>query len=176
MPTYLAFLRAVNVGGRMVKMAALREHLAENGFSDVATFIASGNVRVTCRLRSTAKVESQLESVFGDWLDFDVPTMVRTPDQMRDLYAAGAQLTSPLNEKSRHYAAFLRDKPTADAADRLHAWDEPGERVTVVGREVHLWLSSERPKLTNSRMERIADTVATARDWNTVAKLATTWC
>jgi uncharacterized protein (DUF1697 family) len=176
MPTYLAFLRAVNVGGRMVKMAALREHLAENGFSDVATFIASGNVRVTCRLRSTAKVEKQLEEVLVDWLDFEVPTMVRTPQQVLDLYAAGQRLASPLTGKSRHYAAFLRDKPSEDAAERLHAWDEPGERATVVGREVHLWLSSERPKLTNSRMERIADTVATARDWKTVVKLATNWC
>ena len=157
-------------------MAALREHLAEHGFSDVATFIASGNVRVTCRLRSTAKVEKQLEDVLGDWLDFDVPAMVRTPEQMRELYAAGAKLASPLKGQARHYAAFLRDKPTVDAAERLHSWDEPGERVTVLGREVHLWLSSERPKLTNSRMERIADTVATARDWNTVSKLTAAWC
>ena len=45
MATFIAFLRAVNVGKRQVKMAGLRSELEANGFTDVATFIASGNVR-----------------------------------------------------------------------------------------------------------------------------------
>jgi uncharacterized protein (DUF1697 family) len=176
MAVYLAFLRAVNVGKRQVKMAALRDHLAENGFSDVETFIASGNVKVTSSLRSLTKVEQQLEAALEDWLGFDVPTMARTPKQLTEAFEAGEKLRCPLPGQPRHYLAFLRDKPTAAAAKELEEWDKEGERAQVVGRDVHLWLSSATPKLTNTSMENLLGTVGTARDWKTVTKLAAAWC
>src|SRR3954454_21008847 len=139
MATFIAFLRAVNVGGRTVKMAALREELEDNGFTDVATFIASGNVKVTTPMRSAAKVETELEKLLQGWLGFDVPTMVRTPRQLTEVYVAGAPLKSPLSDAPRHYVSFLKDKPSAAAVKALEAWDKPQERAQVVGREVHLW-------------------------------------
>ncbi len=175
MPSYVAFLRAVNVGGRMVKMAALREQLERHGFSDVETFIASGNVKVTTRLRSTGSVEKNLEKLLIEWLDFEVPSIVRTPAQLAAAYAAGGDLEPPLPGTPRHYVAFLRDKPGPKAAAALAAWEEPDERAMVVGQEAHLWLASDRPKLTNSRMEKILDTVGTARDWKTLTKLVDLW-
>ena len=175
MATFVAFLRAVNVGGRMVKMAALRDELEANGFTDVATFIASGNVKVTTTMRSAAKVEVELEGLLGGWLGFDVPTMVRTPKQLAEAYAAGASLTSPLSGTVRHYVSFLKDAPSAAAAQQLEAWDKPLERAQVVGREVHLWLGGDRPKLTNAQMEKVLGTVGTARDWKTVVKLKDAW-
>ena len=176
MAVYLAFLRAVNVGKRQVKMAALRDELAGNRFSDVETFIASGNVKVTSSLRSTAKVEQQFEAVLEAWVGFGVPTMVRTPQQLTQAFEAGASLTPPLPGQPRHYLAFLRNEPATAAAKELEAWDKEGERAQIAGREVHLWLSSTTPKLTNTRMEKILRTVGTARDWRTVTKLAAAWC
>jgi uncharacterized protein (DUF1697 family) len=175
MPAYVAFLRAVNVGGRMVKMATLRERLFDGGFTEVETYIASGNVKVSTRLRSPSAVERKLEDVMTDWLDFEVRALVRTPSQLTQLYEAGAALDSPLPDGARHWVSFLRDTPTESALSTLQAWDEPLERAVVVDREVHLWLGSDRPKLTNTRMEKILDTVATARDWKTVTKLANAW-
>ena len=52
MPTYIALLRAVNVGGRIYKMADLREHLTESGLEDVETHIQTGNVRFRSSMRS----------------------------------------------------------------------------------------------------------------------------
>jgi uncharacterized protein (DUF1697 family) len=175
MATFIAFLRAVNVGKRQVKMAGLRTELEANGFTDVATFIASGNVRVSTTMRSAAKVEKELERVMETWLGFDVPTMVRTPKQLVTAYDAGGDLTSPVPGSPRHYVSFLKDTPPANAAKQLESWDKPKERAQVVGREVHLWLGSDRPKLTNATMETILGTPGTARDWKTVTKLATTW-
>ncbi len=71
--------------------------------------------------------------------------------------------------------SFLKDKPTAAAVERLEGWDKPKERAQVIGREAHLWLGSERPKLTNAQMEKILGTAGTARDWKTVVKLADSW-
>ncbi len=175
MPAYVAFLRAVNVGGRMVKMAALRERLEQSGFTEVETYIASGNVKVATRLRTPAAVEKRLEALLLEWLDFDVPALVRTPAQLAAVHTTGAELAAPLAGSPRHYVAFLRDEPEARAASELETWDQPDERAVVVGREAHLWLASDRPKLTNTRMEKILDTVGTARDWKTVTKLAGLW-
>ena len=176
MAAYIAFLRAVNVGKRQVKMASLREHLAGHGFNEVKTFIASGNVEVTSTLRSTSAVEKKLETVLESWLGFDVPTMVRRPEQLAQAFEAGEKLASPLPGDPRHYLAFLRDQPKAAAVEELETWDNEGERAQVVGRDVHLWLSSATPRLTNARMEKILGTVGTARDWKTVTKLVATWC
>ncbi len=113
MATFIAFLRAVNVGKRQVKMAGLRTELEANGFTDVATFIASGNVRVSTTMRSAAKVEKELERVMEAWLGFDVPTMVRTPKQLVAAYDAGSDLKSPVPGSPRHYVSFLKDAPPA---------------------------------------------------------------
>ena len=175
MATFIAFLRAVNVGKRQVKMAALRTELEANGFTEVTTFIASGNLRVETSMRAAAKVEKELERVMEAWLGFDVPTMVRTPKQLVAAYDAGADLKSPVPGSPRHYVSFLKDTPSATAVADLEAWDKPKERAQVVGREVHLWLGSDRPVLTNATMEKILGTVGTARNWKTVTTLATTW-
>ena len=61
MATYVAFLRAINVGGRFAKMADLRAGLSDNGFGEVESYIQSGNLRFTSGLRSAAKVEIAVE-------------------------------------------------------------------------------------------------------------------
>ena len=78
-PSYVAFLRAVNVGKRFVKMADLRAALEHAGFTDVETHIQSGNVRVRSRRRSPGAVAREMERVLGEWAGFDVPCIVRTP-------------------------------------------------------------------------------------------------
>ena len=143
--------------------------------TDVATFIASGNVRVTTTLRSAAKVERKLERVMEARLGFDVPAMV--PQQLTETYAAGAGLTSPVPGSPQHAAhcsSSRRSRPGL-RSEGFEAWDRPKERAQVIGREVHLWLGSERPQLTNASMEKILGTAGTARDWKTVTKLADIW-
>ena len=78
MPRYVAFLRAINVGGHVVKMDDLRRRFAQLGFTEVETFIASGNVIFSSPSRDAAalekKIERQLEKSFG----YEVKTFVRT--------------------------------------------------------------------------------------------------
>jgi uncharacterized protein (DUF1697 family) len=174
--TYIAFLRAVNVGGRAVPMAVLRGHLAEAGFTDVATHIQSGNVRVGSGLRSSAKVEAQLEKVMSAAFGFDIPAIVRRPQELVALVDTSP--ANPLGEGARHYVSFLRDQPTASQAAKLNAWDVDGERMIVVGRDVHLWFEkpSHLAKLNNARIEKLAGTQSTNRNWTVVTALAKKWC
>jgi uncharacterized protein (DUF1697 family) len=61
-PRLITFLRAINVGGHTVTMAALRDHFAALGFEDVETFIASGNVIARSRTGSTQALERRIEA------------------------------------------------------------------------------------------------------------------
>ena len=92
MPTYIAFLRAINVGGRFIKMVDLRAGLSAQGFGDVESQIQSGNVRFTSSLRSAAKVEVAVEDALLDLCGFTVRTIVRTPSQLSGLASYGVGL------------------------------------------------------------------------------------
>ncbi len=176
MSTYIAFLRAVNVGGRKVPMAELRALLEDAGFTDVSTHIQSGNVRVGSTLRSPAKVEAQLEKLMSDAFGIDIPAIVRRPKELVELVSSSP--ANPLPESARHYVSFLRAKPSPSQAKALDGWDVDGERVVVVGRDVHLWFDkpSHEAKLNNTRVEKLAGTQSTNRNWTVVTALADKWC
>jgi uncharacterized protein (DUF1697 family) len=175
MTTYIAFLRAVNVGGRKVPMADLRRHLEEAGFSDVATYIQSGNLRVDTSLRSAPKVEAQLEKVMAAGFGIDIPAIVRRPKELVDLVQNAPD--NPLGSEARHYVSFLRDRPSASRLKAMNGWDVDGERMVVVGRDAHLWFEkpTHEAKLNNTRVEKLAGSQSTNRNWNVVSTLAEKW-
>lgn len=176
MPTYIAFLRAINVGGRFAKMADLRAGLVHQGLAEVETYIQSGNLRFTTSMASVSQVEAALESTLEELCGFTVRTIIRTPAQLAALASYGAGLASPLEGEVRRYVTFLREDPDDDFGETFNGWDIPGERAHVHGREVYLWLAhpSHAAKLSNARIER-GGVVATTRDWKVVSALGTAW-
>src|SRR6186713_2940207 len=82
MPRYVAFLRAINVGGRVVKMEALRSTFEELGFTGVETFIASGNVVFETRSRDLASIEGKIEKALRMSLGYEVATFIRPPGEV----------------------------------------------------------------------------------------------
>jgi uncharacterized protein (DUF1697 family) len=81
---YVAFLRAINVGGRVVKMEALRGHFEALGFADVDTFIASGNV-IFESAAEQASVKTTIEAHLRSSLGFEVATFVRTIAEVHEV-------------------------------------------------------------------------------------------
>ncbi|HYN30639.1 MAG TPA: DUF1697 domain-containing protein [Dermatophilaceae bacterium] len=177
MPAYVAFLRAVNVGGRVVRMQALREALEASGFGDVQTHIQSGNVRVSTPLRSAARVEERLERVLGECAGFDVPVMVRTPSGLRALTDEVAGIPPLLDPPGRRYVAVAKTPVTADAARALTAYEATPERAAVVRGDVllELGVGFREAKLPGARLERLAGTAVTARDLGVLDTLAERW-
>jgi uncharacterized protein (DUF1697 family) len=176
--TYIAFLRAVNVGQRWVKMERLRTHLSGHGFDDVVTHIQSGNVRVTTSVRSAPQLERSLRALISEEFGFDVPVIVRTPAQLRRTADAAETLDSPLGADARRYVTFTTGGISAAGRMALEEWSEPGERVTVVGADVVLFLTkaAHEAKLTNARLEKLTGATGTARDIKVVRALADKWC
>ena len=180
MATYIAFLRAINVGGRFVKVADLRAGLSDKGFGDVESHIQSGNLRFTSSLRSAAKVELAAETALQELCGFSVSTIVRTPAQLGELTAYGLGLVAPLTASLeggvRRYVSFVKEDPDAELGAMLNGWDIAGERAHVHGRQVYVWLThpAHEAKLTNARIER-GGVVATTRDWKVVSALGERW-
>jgi len=143
MPSYVVLLRAVNVGKRQVKMASLREWLAEDGFTDVETHIQTGNVKVGSRLRSSAKVEAKLEALLAERCGFDVPCIVLTPVELSQVLADAESLDPPFGKDQpdqRRYVVFFKDPVAAEHVEAMAAYDPPNERIWAIGRAAHVWI------------------------------------
>lgn len=177
MPRHIVFLRAVNVGGRWVKMQRLREVLAGAGYDEVATHIQSGNVLVRSSVRSPAKLAAALEPLLEAEFGFVIPCIVRSPEQLRSIVAYADALVDPLDGATlRRYVTFFRDPLPADRAAELAAWDASGERLQPSGSELHWWLGkpAHEAKASNAVLER-GGLVATTRDLKVVRALADKW-
>ena len=81
MNRYIAFLRAVNVGGRVVKMEEIRRILSTEDFSNVTTYIQSGNVIFDSAEKKVATITKKIETTLSESLGYKVSVVIRTiPD------------------------------------------------------------------------------------------------
>lgn len=177
MPRYVAFLRAINLGAtRRFPMTAVRQCLAEAGYDDVTTHLATGNVLVHTRRRSAGAVRDHLEQVFAAAAGFEVPTVVLTPDELTATYAEARAL--PVTAPKR-YVAFLPDPPPEEARRELATWDHSGEGVHLGARHLHWWLdgrsATEAVIFKPATLRRLGIPGATTRDLSVVATLAERW-
>jgi uncharacterized protein (DUF1697 family) len=174
MPTYIAFLRAINIGKRQFRKAAIVAACESAGCTDVETYINTGNVRVTTPLRSRAKVEVALEQAFAAEAGFEVPTIVVTPKELTAI-AAHAEKVGATHE-GLHYVSLLKDAPTAAAVAKLDDAGKEGERAEIDGRGVHLLLGKDyhSATLTNALVEKHLG-VATNRNLKVINTLAEKW-
>jgi uncharacterized protein (DUF1697 family) len=168
---YVGLLRGINLGPkRRIPMPRLREVLAERGYGEVRTLIASGNLVLDSELpedelaRDLAKA---IEEEFG----LDVPVVVRTGTELDAVLAAdpfGDAVTDP----SRYSVTFLPEAPPKAKLRELPP-AEAGE-YTVVGRELYLWLPDgmARSPMGTWPWDRLLGVAGTNRNWNTVTKLA----
>ncbi|WP_114907240.1 DUF1697 domain-containing protein [Ornithinimicrobium murale] len=141
MPTYVGFLRAVNLGAkRRFPKDDLRAVTEAAGFTDVATYLNTGNVRVTSRMRSTARVEDALETAFTRDRGFEVPTIVLGLAELSEIVSYAEVLAAEHGPLQRHYVSLVREPLPAAAAERVEAASGPKVTVAVRGRSVHqMW-------------------------------------
>ena len=171
MGSYIALLRGINVGGnKRVPMDALRRLCEELGYTDVVTYIQSGNVVLRSGARSAAAVERAMSAAIQKELGLDVAVIVRTKSE---LAAVAAKSPFPKAEPNRVHVAFLDKKPTAARSRALEAYDAGVDSVKVRGREAYLHTPRGygTSKLSGPFIEKQLQVVATARNWNTVTKL-----
>lgn len=166
----VAFLRAINVGGRVVRMDALRAHCEACGLKNVETFIASGNVIFESRAGAAA-LETKIEATLRAKLGYEVATFVRS---IPELEAVGELAAKESGGKGNVYVAFLKARPAAALRKSVEALAGPGDRFLFAGREFY-WLRDggfSDSTFSNSVFERAISAPATFRNITTVRKIA----
>ncbi|MEO6926443.1 MAG: DUF1697 domain-containing protein [Rhodanobacter sp.] len=164
MTQYVALLRAVNVGGTgKLPMSELRVMCENLGFADVRTYIASGNVLFASKLGEAA-VRKKLEQQLHEHAGKPVGVLIRTAHEMAKVLADNPFAEAPGN---RVVAIFLDAATPADALDDVR--HQKDERLACGTREIYVHYGDG---MADSRLMIPAARAGTARNINTVAKLA----
>ena len=174
MPRYAAFLRAVNVGGRVVKMDRLRKLFEDSGFTGVSTHIASGNVLFTAGRGRAATFETKIETALGSALGWEVATFLRTPAELAAVVAHVPFAPEDVGEAHGVYVGFLKEPPGAEKHDLVHGFRTPTDELAVNGREVY-WLCRTRSsdsEFSGGKLEKALGLLATFRNLTTVRAVA----
>jgi uncharacterized protein (DUF1697 family) len=168
---YVVLLRGINLGkARQIAMPRLRDVLTERGHDAVRTHLRSGNVVLDSGLgeeKLAADVRAAIEDEFG----FDVPVVVRTGPEMAAV-VAGDPFATEATDPARYLVTFLPEPPPPDKVDALPKADV-GDYL-VRGRELYLWLPDgiANTPLASWKWDSLLGVPGTARNWNTVTKLA----
>jgi uncharacterized protein (DUF1697 family) len=171
---YVAFLRAINVGGHTVKMDHLRKLFESMGFANVETFIASGNVIFDSKTRSSAALEKKIEKQLQAGLGYEVKTFIRTLDEIADVTSDKSFKTSELEAPGNIlYIGFMSATPEQVAIKKLGTLADEVNDFRLSEREVY-WL--RRTKVGESQysggiIEKTLKTPVTFRNSTTVKKI-----
>jgi uncharacterized protein (DUF1697 family) len=164
MTAFIALLRAVNVGGTgKLPMTELKSICEKCGLEKVKTYIASGNVVFQSKL-SEAKVKSILEASLAAYAGKQVGVLVRTAAEMAAVLAANPFPKAPPNAT---VAIFLDHPPPTNALEA--ATGQRDEEMRLGLREIYIHYGQG---MADSRLKIPAAKTGTARNINTIAKLA----
>jgi uncharacterized protein (DUF1697 family) len=171
---YVALLRAINVGGRFVKMAVLRTRFEQLGLEKVQTYIQSGNVLFSSPKADKAALEAQIEAQLAKAFGFTVDTIIRREDEMRALVGKRPFPPETIPDDATLYISFLKTEPNDELRQKLLAQSSQMDEFHLDG--THLfWLYRRhlgKSKFTNGKVERVLKMPATRRNLKTVHKLA----
>ena len=173
--TYIAVLRAVNVGGRSpVSMAALRDFAEALGFARPQTLLQSGNLVFQAPRAVPASLERLLETEASARLGLDTEFMVRTAGEWDRVIAGNPFPAEAVSDPSHLLVMALKSPVKAGAVAAVQASIKGREVVRGEGAQLYLVYPDGigRSRLTSAIIEKATATRGTARNWNTVLKLA----
>ena len=174
MPKYVAFLRAINVGGHIVKMDYLRGLFEALGFTNVETFIASGNVIFDSPSRSTKALEKKIAAGLQQALGYEVGTFIRSTAELAKIADYKPFSEAELNAASALYIGFMAACPSDAAKAKLLALPLKMDRFHLNDREIY-WLCGLKfsdSEFSGARLEKTLGQATTLRNCTTVRKLA----
>ncbi|MEQ1830048.1 MAG: DUF1697 domain-containing protein [Pirellula sp.] len=163
MTKYIALLRAVNVGGTgKLPMSDLKSMCVDAGFTNVQTYIASGNVLFQSQW-AASKVKSTLEAKLLEYAGREIGVVVRTAAEMKSVMDS-----NPFSDKAPNQtvAIFLDKPPAKDALNNVHG--KANELLALGKREIFVFYADG---IGRSKLKIDAAKLGTARNMNTIAKL-----
>ena len=175
MTTYIGLLRAINLGAHnRIAMAVLRQLLVDLELEDPKTLLLSGNVVFGSSTQPTAKFERLLQDATATHLGVTTEYFVRTAKEWSAIVAANPFPSEAKRDPGHLLMMCLKDAPSPAAVKALQSAIRGREVVKTKGPQAYFVYPDGvgRSKLTIAVIERMLGTRGTARNWNTVMKLA----
>jgi len=172
MTQYIAFLRAINVGGRMVKMDELKKILAIPGIKNMSTYIQSGNVIFDSAETDKDVLVKKIEAKLQKSLGFEVKTLLRTIEEIDNIIKKNP--FTKLTEDMALHVSFLSEKADDMRARELLALQTEFEQFRFIDSEVYILLRKGaygETKFSNNFLEKKLKLSSTTRNWATVNKM-----
>ena len=174
MSKHIAFLRAINVGGHNVKMDFLRQLFESLGFSNVETFIASGNIIFDAKAGNVKALEKKIETCLHEALGYEVATFIRTDAELTEIVSYRPFPQSKLDSAMALNIGFLAEPLDDSTKQKLMSLQTDIDDFHTHGREIY-WLCKKKQsdsKISNVVIEKKLGVMTTLRGVNTVKKIA----
>lgn len=170
--TYIALLRAVNVGNTWIKMAELGEMLSAIGLQNITTYIQSGNIVFTSGA-TRAHCRSAIANALEKRLNAPVGVILKSRNELKTVVAANPFLESSTIDKTKLHVTFLSEVPMRQGLAKLGRIEAGADQFRASGSVIYVYCPGGygRTKLSNSAIERALAIPATTRNWNTVNTL-----
>lgn len=175
MQKVVSFLRGINVSGKkLIAMEDLRALYGDLGFTNVESYIQSGNVVFESEEADSQAIAQMISDKITEAYNFTVPVIVRTAEEIRDVIEDNPFLREMYIEEDRLHVTFLAEAPKPELAEKMHDQKFQPERFAVHHKEVYLYCPNGygNTKLNNNFFESKLKVSATTRNWKTVNKLA----
>ena len=171
MTKYVAFLRAINVGGHtIIKMTDLKQIFEACGLEGVQTYIQSGNVIFESDEDDTVALENQIASQVEKVTGFKTQLFVRT---IREVQSMVRKSPFTAKEDETVYVAILKEKPDKKQQEALLSFRSDADDFTVKGREVYnLRYNREKSIFSNNFIEKVLKMPGTTRNMTVIKKIA----
>lgn len=176
MALYLALFRGINVSGKnIIKMESLRKQMEHTGYTNVQTYIQSGNVVFEAKQTSKAEISAAIESLIKKEYGYDIIVFVLDMADMNKVAVNSPYATrEELEEGSKKlYVTFLSQVPQKENIQKLYDAPIGDDLIELKDDILYFKLASKASdsKLSNNLIESKLKLKATTRNWNTTIKL-----
>lgn len=179
MQKYIAFLKAINVGGHTVKMEYLKNLFEKIGFENVETFIASGNVIFESKSKNVNSIKKKIETELEESLGYKVPTFIRTTNELIDITDYKPFKESDLsNGQNSLYIGFIDNQPEKDEQKKVLALSDKANEFQFNNKELY-WLCRKNfsdSGITGKTLEKALGMETTIRNSTTISKMVLKYC
>lgn len=170
---YIALLRGINVGGKHpVKMQALQELCDKLGFTDVSTYLQSGNVVFKSTQANALTVTTLLQKALKDHFQFTIPVILLKHKDLLSIYSKNPFLQEKDMTDSTLHVTILERIPSPAQLSLLPS-EQAEDRLAFFGSWIYLHCPNGygHTKFNNNAIEKNLGVVATTRNWNTIKAL-----
>ena len=170
---YIALLRGINVGGhKIIKMEQLRKLAEDLGWSEVSTYIQSGNILFSSDEKNKVQLESQLEQMLLLKFGFEVTAMVLEPSDFEKALLQNPYVAQTDTGSLQPYVGFLSNVPEQTLQAEFEKLDFSPDSFRISGKLMYfIFQNAGKTKLSHTFVEKKLKVKATLRNWKTINKL-----